>query len=258
MIIIGEKLNSSIPRTMQAYAQSSAGDDSAIIELISKMANTGSEYIDVNTALCEDEVGMMKKTLQLLKDNCECGIVLDSPDVNVLIECAEYAHGRDIILNSVKYEEMDTVLPTLKKYNAGFVCMLAHDTLEERMQVVESTVQYADANGISREKIFFDIATQSIATDSECAVLSLNTIKAIKDKFCDVMTVCGLSNASFGLPKRANINAAYLTCAVWQGLDSAIMDSTSEAMQMALHSANVVAGKDDYCMDYITYIRENQ
>ena len=136
--------------------------------------------------------------------------------------------------------------------------MLDHSTLEERMTVAEKTVAFADENGISREKIFFDIATQSIATDSESAILSLNTIKALKEKWSTVMTVCGLSNASFGLPKRVHVNAAYLTCAVWQGLDSAIMDSTSDAMQMALKAANVVAGKDEYCMDYISYIRENQ
>lgn len=258
MIIIGEKLNSSIPKTMKAYELCAEGNDEQIVELIVNMERSGSDYIDVNTALCNDEAAMMKKTVELVKSHSSCGIVIDSPDINVLVKCAEYADGRDIILNSVKYEELPAALPVLKKYGAGFVCMLDHSTLEERMSVAEKTVAFADDNGIAREKIFFDIATQSIATDSESAILSLNTIKALKERWSTVMTVCGLSNASFGLPKRVHVNAAYLTCAVWQGLDSAIMDSTSDAMQMALRSANVVAGKDEYCMDYISYIRENQ
>ncbi len=255
MIIIGEKLNSSIPKTMQAYANQ---DDAYVISLIKAMAENGADYIDVNTALCEDEISMMQKITAFVLENTSCGVVVDSPDINVICKCASLIDNRDIILNSVKYEELPIALPVIKGKNAGFVCMLCQDTLEERLDVAEKTVAYARQNGILKEKIFFDVATQSIATDSESAILSLNTIKAIKDKWCDVKTVCGLSNASFGLPKRASINSAYLTCAVWQGLDSAIMDNTSPVMQMAVKAAEVIAGKDEYCMEYISYVRENQ
>ena len=58
MIIIGEKLNSSIPKTMAAYAE---GNEEYLLELINKMSSCGADYIDVNTALCEDEKEMMKK-----------------------------------------------------------------------------------------------------------------------------------------------------------------------------------------------------
>ncbi len=256
MIIIGEKLNSSIPKTMAAYAEE---NEEYLLELINKMASFGADYIDVNTALCEDEKKMMKKTIKLVCDNSNAGVVLDSPDMGVLIECAECVpNGRDIIFNSVNTtDEMAQLLPVIKEKNASFICMLSHSTLEERMQFASEIVKIADDEEISRDRILFDIAVQSAATDSESALISLKTIKEVKETFTGVMTVCGLSNASFGLPKRININSAYLTCAIYQGLDAAIMDNTNPAYHLTIRSAEVISGRDDYCMEYITYIREN-
>ena len=128
---------------------------------------------------------------------------------------------------------------------------------ETQSDILTIIFKIADDEGISRDRILFDIAVQSAATDSESALISLKTIKEVKEAFTGVMTVCGLSNASFGLPKRININSAYLTCAIYQGLDAAIMDNTNPAYHLTIRSAEVISGRDDYCMEYITYIREN-
>lgn len=257
MIIIGEKLNSSIPKTMKAYSE---WDEEYLLTLIKNMSDGAADYIDINTALCEDEKASMKKMIDLVCANSDAGVVIDSPDVEVLKECAEYVPaGRSIMLNSVNSEDdMNALLPVLKQRDASCICMLSHQSLEERLAFASAIVKIADDEGIAREKLFFDIAVQSAATDSESALLSLQTIKEIKEKFSNVMTTCGLSNASFGLPKRININSAYLICAVYQGLDSAIMDNTNPAYTMAAKAAEVIAGRDEYCMEYITYIRENQ
>ncbi len=257
MIVIGEKLNSSIPKTMKAYE---ANDEEYLLSLIKNMAAHNADYIDINTALCEDEIGMMKKMTDLVCANSEAGVVIDSPDIEVLKECAYYVEsGRKIMLNSINSEEdMMFLLPVLKEREASCICMLSHSTLEERLEFASKLVEIADKEGVSREKLFFDIAVQSAAMDSESALLSLKTIGEVKGRFDGVKTTCGLSNASFGLPKRININSAYLTCAVYNGLDSAIMDNTNTAYEMTIKAAEVIAGRDEYCMEYITYIRENQ
>ena len=257
MIIIGEKLNSSIPKTMRAYE---ANDEEYLLSLIKAMSEHNADYIDINTALCEDETASMKKMIDLVCTNSDAGVVIDSPDIEVLKECASYVESdRKIMLNSVNSEEdMMFLLPILKEREASCICMLSHSTLEERIDFASKLVLIADKEGISREKLFFDIAVQSSAMDSESALLSLATIKAVKENFPGVKTTCGLSNASFGLPKRVNINSAYLTCAVYNGIDSAIMDNTNAAYEMTIKAAEVIAGRDEYCMEYITYIRENQ
>ena len=78
------------------------------------------------------------------------------------------------------------------------------------------------------------------------------------ENYPDVKTTCGLSNVSFGLPRRVLINTAFVSAAMAAGLSSAIIDPVSPAMRDAIAAARVVAGLDDYCMDYITYIRGNE
>ena len=53
MIIIGEKLNSSIPRTLSALDND---DKQELITLIQKQEQAGADYLDVNTALCRGEM----------------------------------------------------------------------------------------------------------------------------------------------------------------------------------------------------------
>ncbi len=50
MILIGEKLNSSIPKTLEAFQ---AKDESAVVELIRRQADGGAQFLDINTATAE-------------------------------------------------------------------------------------------------------------------------------------------------------------------------------------------------------------
>ena len=60
----------------------------------------------------------------------------------------------------------------------------------------------------------------------------------------------GLSNISFGLPARSFINRAFLTLALAAGLDSAILDPLDQDLRAALLAAELVLGRDDYCLNY--------
>jgi 5-methyltetrahydrofolate--homocysteine methyltransferase len=66
----------------------------------------------------------------------------------------------------------------------------------------------------------------------------------------DVHFTAGLSNISFGLPARSFINRAFLTLALAAGLDSAILDPLDRGLQAALLAAELVLGRDDYCLGY--------
>ena len=72
----------------------------------------------------------------------------------------------------------------------------------------------------------------------------------------DIHIVCGLSNISFGLPKRALINRTFLVAAMTVGLDSAIMDPLNHELMASLYAANAVLGKDEYCIEYLGAYRE--
>ena len=68
----------------------------------------------------------------------------------------------------------------------------------------------------------------------------------------------GLSNTSFGLPKRKLINLAMLAQGVINGMDAAITDPCVPGIMAAIYAAEVVAGKDDFCMNYMMAEREGK
>ena len=76
----------------------------------------------------------------------------------------------------------------------------------------------------------------------------------------------GLSNVSFGLPRRKLVNDVFVKICINNGLDSGIidpiqikiaeikkLDESSEDYKMA---ENMLMGRDDFCMNYITYCRQ--
>ena len=86
----------------------------------------------------------------------------------------------------------------------------------------------------------------------------MNAIGEIMKKFPEAHTICGLTNVSYGLPARKLVNRAFLAAAITMGLDSAIIDPTDTLLYAMLKAVTLVAGKDDFCMDYIGAFREGR
>jgi len=59
-----------------------------------------------------------------------------------------------------------------------------------------------------------------------------------------------LSNISFALPARSDVNRAFLTLALAAGLDCTILDPLDCEMRAALVAAELVLGRDNYCLNY--------
>ena len=257
MILIGEKLNSSIPSTLKAMRES----DEAIIALIKAQENAGAAYLDINTAMFEEEESaMMQKIVKLALENSSCGIVLDSPDPKVIEAASELCTGRDLILNSVTADErIDELAPVAAKLGCGVIVLPMDsdgipETAEGRLECAKKAIEKLTAAGVAEENIYVDAICETLATLDTNAKTSLETIRLVKEN-TGAKTTCGLSNVSFGLPKRAFINAAFVSIAIWNGLDSAIADATNEEFRRAIFSANAVSGLDEYCMEYIGFIR---
>jgi 5-methyltetrahydrofolate corrinoid/iron sulfur protein methyltransferase len=259
MIIIGEKINSSIPSAFEAMK---SGDD-AILSLIKAQESAGANYLDVNTAMFGDaELDMMKKVIRLILDNSSCGIMIDSPNPSVLADASLICRGRDLILNSVTTDErIDELAPIAADLGCGIVALPMNksegipDSAEGRLKCAIQAIDKLVSSGVSEDNIYIDAICETIATCDTNAKTAIDTINLIKTK-TKAKTVCGLSNVSFGLPKRVFLNSAFLSVAIFSGLDAAIIDPCIMEIRKALYSANVIAGLDEYCMEYINFIRE--
>jgi 5-methyltetrahydrofolate--homocysteine methyltransferase len=73
--------------------------------------------------------------------------------------------------------------------------------------------------------------------------------------FPGVHTMCGLSNISFGLPERKFINQAFMIMAIGRGLDGAIVNPLDSKMMGAIVTAEMLIGRDNFCMNYLKAYR---
>ena len=90
----------------------------------------------------------------------------------------------------------------------------------------------------------------ALATNTQSGLIALDTIRAVHTEFPDVHIISGLSNVSFGLPARTLVNQAFLTLAMEAGMDSAILDPLDKGLHSALMAAEVVLGRDRFCLNY--------
>ncbi|MCY2929323.1 MAG: hypothetical protein NTV86_07470 [Planctomycetota bacterium] len=79
----------------------------------------------------------------------------------------------------------------------------------------------------------------------------VDAIAKIHATWPDVHIGGGCSNISFGLPKRRLINLALLTQAIYHGMDTGLVDPCAEGVVATILAAEAVAGKDDFCMNYV-------
>lgn len=260
MLIISEKLNSSIPSVLEAFQQK---DDAGLIELIKKQESAGATYIDINTAVMqEQELETMLYAIDLVKQHSRMGIMIDTPNVAVMQEAVKAAEGRKIILNSVTVSErIDELMDLLKNRPDIMVVGLPipkegiPHTAEERVRYAGEIIEKFAQNGIVEERIFIDVLVEALAVGDNNAAVCLETLHLLKETYPKVKTTGGFSNISFGLPKRMILNTAFLAMAMYQGLDSAIMDPAPDSMRKSYRAINALLGKDEYCMDYIDEIR---
>jgi 5-methyltetrahydrofolate corrinoid/iron sulfur protein methyltransferase len=64
-------------------------------------------------------------------------------------------------------------------------------------------------------------------------------------------TIVGLSNVSQGAKTRSLVNRAFLTMAIAQGLDAAILDPLDKELMDAAITAELILNKQIYCDSYL-------
>ena len=95
-----------------------------------------------------------------------------------------------------------------------------------------------------------DGLTLTVSAEPNSANVTLETLRRVKSEL-GVCTTLGVSNISFGLPKREVINSVFYTAALAAGLDCAIINPKSEAMMNSYYSYRALCGYDEACGDYI-------
>ena len=127
------------------------------------------------------------------------------------------------------------------------------EAAEKRLEIARLIVKRAQQAGIAREDIIIDPLAMAVGADDRAAIETIKALRLIRDEL-GVNQTLGLSNISFGLPGRASINAIFLALAAASGMTCPIADPTVWDLRLSALISDLLAGKDEYCSNYILFL----
>lgn len=254
-LIIGERIN---PTGKKKFKEALKSHDMDYIlrEGITQQ-DAGAHILDVNVGLPDiDEASMMQDVVMELQSVTSLPLQIDTVDAKAMESAMRIYNGKPM-LNSVsgKQESMDMVFPLVQKYG-GVVVGLTLDEkgipsdAESRIEIAGKIIAEASRYGIPKKDIVIDVLTMTISSEKEGAKVTLEALKGVRGRY-GVRTVLGVSNISFGLPRRPIINSYFYAMALKSGLTAGIINPSSEEMMQAYHAYNALMGYDENCAAYI-------
>ena len=256
-VLIGERINPTGKKKIKEALRTK--DYNYILTEGIRQADAGCHMLDVNAGLPEiDEAEAITAIISSLQGVTDLPLQIDTTDPRSLEQGLRIYNGKALV-NSVngKRESMDIVFPLVQKYGGAVIALTMDEngipeTAEERLAIAEKIMLEAAKYGIGKKNIIVDPLALTVSSNPQSAQITLESIRLIREKL-ELCTSLGVSNISFGLPERDNVNTAFFTMALNQGLAAAIMNPFSQGMMSAYYSYCVLAGLDNNCESYINF-----
>ena len=263
LIIIGEKINGSIPSVAKAIAER---DSEFIKERARKQAAANATYIDCCASVPEaEEVETLKWMIDCIQEVTDLPISVDSPSADVLTQAYKFCK-RPGIFNSVSGEgdKIDKIFPLMaQEENKDWqgIALLSDDTgipkcAADRLRVFDKIMAKAKEYNINPSRIHIDPLVEMLCTSEDGIAMNIEVIQTVRKQYPSIHITAAVSNISFNLPVRKLINYGFLILAMNAGLDSAIMDPTNRDMLGLTYATEALLGEDEFCMEYIGAYRE--
>ena len=256
MKVVGERINPTGKKRFQAALRE--GDFDYILAQGIEQSASGADILDVNVGLNgTDEKYNMVRVVEGLQKVVSRPLVIDSSSPEVL-EAALRRYNGKALVNSVngKQSSIDGVLPLVKKYGAAVVCLALDEngipsTSEGRVAVGRRIVEECLKAGIAKEDIYVDTLTMAESAEKGSALCTIGALAEIRKTGAG--TVLGVSNVSFGMPHREDINACFLGMAREAGLDLAIINPSLINIKHSDYARDFLLAKEGATDAYIAY-----
>lgn len=263
MIVIGEKINATRKSIAQALKDR---DEQTIIDTARSQADAGADYLDVNGG--DPHAGKEAENIEwligLVQSNMDLPVAVDTADAEAARRGLDLAE-RKPILNSISLESerMEPLLPIASEHECMVIALLMSDdgppkAVDDRVASAERLIGKLTDAGKEVSELIVDPCLFPAASDPDSVRKCLDAVWAIRDKWPEVHVSLGFSNVSHGLPKRHYVNLAILAQAIFMGADAGIVDPTSPGTMAMIYAAEALAGRDEFCMNYVTAAREGK
>ena len=254
MILIGEKINGSIPAVAEAIANR---DATVIQQRAIAQAEAGAHYIDVCASTdVEVEMEALKWLIDQVQAVCDLPICIDSPNSLSCIEAMKFCNKPGII-NSVSMEgdKIDVVFPIIANTQWQCVALLCASGIpadaQERLNIFTDIMAKAKLHGIDPSRLHIDPLVEMLCTSPKGIGLVTEVMESIKSQYPTIHITGAVSNISYNLPLRKVLNQSFVTLAIASGMDSAVLDPTNKDLLCTIFATEAMMGQDMYCMNYI-------
>lgn len=255
-VIIGERIN---PTGKKKFKEALKNQDIDYIlnEAFSQM-EAGADILDVNVGLPEiDECSTMEKAVKAISAAVNLPLQIDSSDPKTLERALRIYNGKPMV-NSVngKQESLDEILPIVNKYGGVLVGLCLDESgipsdAEGRVEIARKITNEAAKYGIEKKNLVMDALTLTISAQQQESTQTIKALKIIKEEL-GIKTVLGVSNISFGLPRRELVNSTFFAMALNNGLDACIINPCADSMINTYRAYKALAGIDENCADYVS------
>ena len=238
---------------------------------------SGAWFLDLNVDEYSMDIGekvaAMRWSAEQVQGASSLPLSIDSSEPRILeagLAACDKGRGKAMV-NSVSLER-STVIPIAAKAGA---CVIAGatgpermpETVEERVTNLRLLMKRLLSEGFAAGDVFFDPLVMPVSVDTGHPGRFLEAVRLIRAEHGPAVHFApGLSNVSFGLPKRPTINQVFAKLCLEAGCDGGIVDpmQINDRVLSGLDTGSglnalareLLLGKDEYGMDWIGASRE--
>ena len=253
--VIGERINPTGKKLFQAELRE--GKLEIAKRFAAEQTAQQAAILDVNFGLAGiDEAATMRRAVGELVKTTDLPLSIDTVNPAAAEAALRLYPGR-ALFNSVSGESdrLERILPVAAKYGAMLILLPLDDrgipeTVEGRFEVLDDILAAAAKYGCTTADCAADALIMTVSAEPRAAQISLEFIRRCHDER-NMNTVCGLSNVSFGLPGRPQLNLAFLGMALGNGLNLAIANPSAPGIMDLAASRDALLNCDERLERYL-------
>jgi 5-methyltetrahydrofolate--homocysteine methyltransferase len=246
-LVVGERLNPSGRKKLRASLKRK---DYGVygVEALTQ-ARAGADALDVNAF-----VDVLDETETLSDAVCE---VVKSSDLPLFIDTQSLKAAESVlrfypgigVFNSVpaRRDALMKWLPLIRQYGFKTVVSLIGKNIpkdvRDRMRNAKRALRIARQLKFPVDDLIFDPLVFPVATEPAQIDNTMNALTELQRM--GLKTILGVSNVSYGLPDRSQLNAALTAAAVKQRVTFLILNPLDEDVMGKIRASNVLFGKQE-------------
>jgi cobalamin-dependent methionine synthase I len=261
MVIIGELINSTRKKIKEAMENK---DAEYIRSLAVRQDEAGAHFIDVNAgAFVFDELEKLEWAMNEVQSVTKKPLAIDSPRGEAMALGLKLHKNGKPMINSItkESERWKQIFPLAVEHDALVLGLCIDDSgipddADSRAKIAGKIIGDLVKAGKTIQDIAIDPLTTPLSVNTNFGLTVIETIKKVKRDFPEVKLLTGLSNISYGLPARKQINRAFMIACMVNGLDGALIDPLDSTMMSMILATEAVLNRDPYCAGYLKAYRK--